>query len=390
MNSPEPDRPRARTVVSVRSPADLVAAVPYLVGFGPTRCVVLVSLRGPRLRCGLVARADLPGLAGSPVDVTAWASSLVPSVLRDEPREVVALVYDEQPWLPDDPPLRGVVDALRRSFGDAGVPLREAVYVGAERFWSYTCSRPACCPAQGVPVASGRSSEVATAYVLKGRAPLPDRAALERTVAPAGPLVLAATIAACDTALTASSLSWQREGETAWRRWQEGTVTLFGQLARCVLSAGDLPSVDDTGRLLAGLLDRTTRDLLAIRWTRWIEALPAAEAGSPPGQEVLDALDVRCPHEPDGRLAEVDGSEALMRLLTCLAARAQDDLALAPLALVAMHAWSSGEGALAGVAVDRALTIDPDYRMAVLLDQLLRSGLPPAWAAADRAQDECA
>jgi|GEM_PF-6529566 len=53
-----------------------------------------------------------------------------------------------------------------------------------------------------------------------------------------------------------------------------------------------------------------------------------------------------------------------------------------------MHAWSSGEGAQAGVAIDRALRIDPGYRLAGLVDALLRSGRAPNWVAPARAEDE--
>lgn len=43
-------------------------------------------------------------------------------------------------------------------------------------------------------------------------------------------------------------------------------------------------------------------------------------------------------------------------------------------------AWQSGEGALANVALDRALADDPQYSMAVLLRQVISSGAPPSMA----------
>src|SRR3954469_5917534 len=90
---PPPPPSRQRTFVSVQGPGDLVAAVPYLVGFDPVRSVVVVSLRGPRRRCGLVARGDLP----SPEQTGAWADALVGYVLSDRPREVVVLVHHDRP-----------------------------------------------------------------------------------------------------------------------------------------------------------------------------------------------------------------------------------------------------------------------------------------------------
>jgi hypothetical protein len=43
-------------------------------------------------------------------------------------------------------------------------------------------------------------------------------------------------------------------------------------------------------------------------------------------------------------------------------------------------AWQSGNGALANVALDRALADDPDYSMAHLLRQVISAGAPPSMA----------
>jgi len=43
-------------------------------------------------------------------------------------------------------------------------------------------------------------------------------------------------------------------------------------------------------------------------------------------------------------------------------------------------AWQSGDGALANVALDRALADDPQYSMAMLLRQVISSGAPPSMA----------
>ena len=56
------------------------------------------------------------------------------------------------------------------------MPVREAVYVDRQRFWSYTCTVDACCSPLGSPLRDAMSTEVAAAYVLEGRSPLPSRA----------------------------------------------------------------------------------------------------------------------------------------------------------------------------------------------------------------------
>jgi hypothetical protein len=52
----------------------------------------------------------------------------------------------------------------------------------------------------------------------------------------------------------------------------------------------------------------------------------------------------------------------------------------APASLLAFIAWQCGNGALANVALDRALADDPQYSMALLLRQVITSGAPP-WLA---------
>ena len=46
--------------VRLSDPADLAAAIPYLLGFPPEESLVVISLRGPRKRIGLTMRWDLP------------------------------------------------------------------------------------------------------------------------------------------------------------------------------------------------------------------------------------------------------------------------------------------------------------------------------------------
>jgi len=62
----------------------------------------------------------------------------------------------------------------------------------------------------------------------------------------------------------------------------------------------------------------------------------------------------------------------------------------APAALLGFVAWQSGNGALANVALDRALAEDPHYSMAVLLRQAVDSGAPPSLARLPMSPEEVA
>jgi Domain of unknown function (DUF4192) len=62
----------------------------------------------------------------------------------------------------------------------------------------------------------------------------------------------------------------------------------------------------------------------------------------------------------------------------------------APASLLAFCAWQNGDGALANVALDRALADNPRYSMALLLRQVLDSGAPPSMAVLPMTPEEVA
>jgi hypothetical protein len=68
------------------------------------------------------------------------------------------------------------------------------------------------------------------------------------------------------------------------------------------------------------------------------------------------------------------------RLWTDVVRHACEPFVPAPASLLAFTAWQSGEGALANIALDRALAADPSYSMAHLLGQAVDAGLPPSAA----------
>jgi hypothetical protein len=390
---------RERTFLRVGGPADLVAAVPYLVGFQPVHSVVVISLRGARLRCGLVARMDVP----APADVEPWADGLASFVLRDSPREVVVLIYHDRTWSRVRRPFGPAVDAVERRFAAAGVPMKDALYVTADRFWSYTCAEQRCCPPDGTPLAAGRSSALAAAYVAEGRAPMADRGAVVGRLDGGPPEVLAATREAAYEALDLA-LSWERPDLPGhWQMWQTGTADLFSALVRRRLD-GDTrePGAEEVARVVAGLLDRTTRDLVALRSTGWVRALPSSAVLDPddpmegladdPGTNLaeLRRLFRGCAGPEDPRCATPQGQEEVAHVLATLCRSCDGELAVAPLVLAGMQAWASGDGVMATAAAERALTLDPGCTMAGLLCRLMEHGIAPAWVERDRAEDEAA
>jgi hypothetical protein len=71
---------------------------------------------------------------------------------------------------------------------------------------------------------------------------------------------------------------------------------------------------------------------------------------------------------------------AHLRLWTDVVRRATPAYLPAPASLLAFTAWQSGEGALANIAIDRALAADPEYSLAKLLRDIMDAGVPPSAA----------
>lgn len=80
--------------------------------------------------------------------------------------------------------------------------------------------------------------------------------------------------------------------------------------------------------------------------------------------------------------------QAHIRLWRNVLTRLPEAYAAAPACLLSFAAWRSGDGALANIALDRALAADPHYTMALLLQELFISGLPPRALRMDLTPDD--
>lgn len=142
--APRDDDPGGRSLTGdkrvrlrVRGAPDLLALLPYQLGYRPSESVVAVLVTAGRIR--LTARVDLmpPEAAG------AFATNLRSLAQQHEAEEIVLFGYSADA-APARSLLAGLVAALPRRL------VREALYVDGSRWWSMTCD-DACCPAEGTP-----------------------------------------------------------------------------------------------------------------------------------------------------------------------------------------------------------------------------------------------
>jgi hypothetical protein len=154
-----------------------------------------------------------------------------------------------------------------------------------------------------------------------------------------------------------------------------------GPLARKMLTA-----TRRSERTAARLMARDGRRVLCQRGLAAIhDAIGIYRAGDtiePDARHAWLALVLRELPVRDDAWARMDPAHrsAHRRLWTDVVRRAQRGYLAAPASLLAFTAWQCGEGALANIALERALADDPGYSMARLLDSAISNGLPPSMA----------
>ena len=182
--------------VTARSITDLLAVVPYLIGFHPTDSLLALGQHDTRLV--FAARFDLPTLdpdgdRDRDEQLQAWSEAIADLMDRRDITAVALIGYGAAEHV--DPTMTAVTVA----FAARAMPIVEAVRVADGRYFSYTCGNPGCCPPGGTAFDPARSSIPAEA-IYAGQVALPDRAAVVAQVAaqdgPAREAILAATVRA--------------------------------------------------------------------------------------------------------------------------------------------------------------------------------------------------
>ncbi|MGY2001820.1 DUF4192 domain-containing protein [Blastococcus sp. SYSU DS1024] len=343
MDVPTAQQPADQLEIRLSDPGEVAAALPHLLGFHPAESVVLIGLGGPSGgRVGLTVRGDLPRDG----DAARTARLLVGSLRSDRPEAAVAVVVSKAPddTGPDDPPVgllphRALVHELVLALDAAGIAPRDVLLVRRGRWWSYDCPHACCAPSAGTPLPGGVSA-LAAASVCTGQVVAPDRAALaERLAAPPGSgggMRAACLRAAEERSARLQEVGWAALAEESW-------AAVRRAVARCRPGpSGEEPLGE--------------HELAALGW-----ALRDVRVRDRALQLALGA---------DAAAAEVLWTECARRLPA--------PLDTAPATLLAVSAWLRGDGAMAGIALDRALDSDPEHTLAHLLRQALDACLPPA------------
>ena len=328
-------------VVRVSSPAALLSVVAQLLGFMPENSLVVIGLAPPRDRIRVTLRYDLPDPPGQGVseDVAGHAVGVLDG---QGLTTMVAVAYGP------DTLAAPAATALLNAAEEAGIKVHEFLRVQDGRYWSYVCTSEVCCPVAGVPFEVTPDPELTGGPVLSARAELAAR------VAPLGITRESMRQATRQAEQHTAQLLAKSADRGAARHMiaAEGLAEVGAMIAR-YQDGGGFTTDDEIARITVALRDLRVRD------DAWARMDPAFKAQG-------------------------------VKLWTDVVRRAQPRYVAAPASLLAFVAWQSGNGALANVALDRALADDPRYSMALLLRQVITAGAPPSLARLPMTPEEVA
>ena len=311
------------TTTELTSPHDLLAAVPFMVGYHPKDSLVAMALREHKVVMAM--RVDFPDDSAMEVISQTVASHL----LREAATEAIVVGYLPISNFDSDP-----LAIAREVIAGHGISIKECIEVRDGRFRSTLCPDRTCCPPEGTPVPPLSDSRVTVEQVAAGN-PLPylDLDEMKRSIA---------------------ALPVDKELNKAIKKiaeidYDSGEVIIFQR------AGADAINELATEFKRDGLSEN--RALVALVLVRLLDLQVRDYAMGMATEETMEPL------------------WDMWRWLLRVAPRGY----VAPVAVIfATISYERGDGALAQRALDRAFEDSPSYQMAKLLRRTFAAGWPPS------------
>lgn len=373
------------TTLRARTPGDLLVLLPYLLGYHPRRSVVVAVMHGRRL--GMVQRMDL---SERPDHCAAIADQVLAVVGREGGEALLVAGYEDEPG--SSRALRAaVVRAARR---DRLPVFRDLVARDGRWYDESETPYPDSAPADGLPLPPVEEVPAVADLVRRGVAPMADRESfVAQTLPPPSDGYRAAGVAEqvvrrLERARDGEGPEWPSPAATTrvWRSILDPDPDAVpvadlpdAALAVAVASLADVRWRDALLAALGpGTMPTTALHGVAMSQAReataacpWAAGGPEEDEGGPArpdGPAGSDASDVPDDEERASVLAVLGRLGELVGLVP-------EEAAPPVLTTIAHLAWWSGDGTLAGECLERALEIDPGYRLADLMHRLLSCGI---------------
>ena len=311
------------TATELTSPHDLLAAVPFMVGYHPKDSLVAMALVDNKV--AMAMRVDFP----DDQSIAAISQTIALHLKREHATEAIIVGYLPKAVLETDP-LALVRDIVKSH----DILVKECLEIRGDRFRSTFCTDPLCCPPGGSPVPLITDSRVTAEQVAAGN-PLPfvDLDELKQSIAALGPdKELNKAIKRIDEIdydvddfTPAQRIGATAINELALQFTRDGIVHDKALIALVLVRLLDLQVRD----FAMGMSSEETSDQVWDMW-RWMLRIA-----------------------PKGYVAPVASIFATM-------------------------SYERGDGALAQRALDRAFEDDSKYQMAKLLRRTFAAGWPPS------------
>jgi hypothetical protein len=316
-------------MTTLTSPHDLLAAIPFLIGFHPSDSLVLVSLKDDSV--GMAMRVDYPIESR---DLSHEFDSLVSHLTRESTEGALIVAY-----LPNGrSDGREILEGLSAALARASITLHESLLIWNNRWKSLLCHDELCCPETGRELPEIESSRIAVEQVTQGQPmPFADIDELKDSILPL-PL-------STDEEFLQSVNTYfiDQSAENLQSIQRQGAIGVIDLASRFIAGSIGKDFAEDqefSARVIGRMKDIQIRDFslgshsdttMEIYWAMW-------------------------------------------RYLTRIAPKGF----VAPVAsLLAALSYERGDGALAHRALDRALEDDPAYSLALLLRRVFSAGWPP-------------
>ena len=311
------------TATELNSPHDLLAAVPFMVGYHPQDSLVAMALREGKVVMAM--RVDFP----DDESIEAISKTIALHLVREKANEAIVVGYLPSSITSSDPLL-----VVRECIAGYSIIVKECIEVRGGRFRSSLCADLECCPPEGNQVPELSDSRVTAEQVAAGN-PLPflDLDEMKRSISatPIDKELLKAIKALAEIDYESDQVNaLQREGANAINQIslafiRDGVVLDKALIALVLVRLHDLQVRD----YAMGFTSEKSDDQLWDMW-RWLLRIA-----------------------PKGYVA--------------------------PVAVIfATSSYERGDGALAQRALDRAFEDSPKYQMAKLLRRTFAAGWPPS------------
>ena len=333
VSEPTPTAPTAASgaITALSTPHDLLAAVPFLLGYHPEESLVVISLHHGVV--GMAMRIDLPEPELSDdTGVAKQAAHLAHYLGRDGADGAIVVGY-----LPTSVDFSTtLLNPYVAAITELSIPISDVIEVRAGHFRSRTCEDDSCCPPGGSPISLLSDTRVASEQVVAGH-PMPFANLQE----------LRESIAAI-TPHPESLLALSTLPQIKYQEWNETQI---------------LDAEQEGARAIDTLCERYSE--MGIAQAPELVAL------------VLTRLrDLRVRDYAMG-ISTPENFEALWSMWRWLLRIAPTGY-VAPVAVIfALLTYERGEGARAQRALDRAFADEPGYPMAKLLRRTFAAGWSP-------------